>query len=69
LALTQGNVDDREPLISGKLLKDIWGKFFGDRGYLSYKLFETLFLDGIHLITKIRNYMKNTLMNINDKIL
>jgi hypothetical protein len=68
-AITQGNVDDREPLISGKLLKDIWGKLFGDRGYLSQKLFETLFYDGIHLITKIRNNMKNTLMNINDKIL
>lgn len=68
-AITQGNIDDREPLISGKLLKDIWGKVFGDRGYLSQKLFETLFYDGIHLITKIRNNMKNTLMNINDKIL
>lgn len=68
-AITQGNVDDREPLVSGKLLKDIWGKLFGDRGYLSKKLFETLFFDGIHLITKIRNNMKNTLMNINDKIL
>lgn len=68
-AITQGNVDDREPLIAGKLLKDIWGKLFGDRGYLSQKLFETLFCDGIHLITKIRNNMKNTLMNINDKIL
>ncbi|MCK5198931.1 MAG: IS982 family transposase, partial [Spirochaetales bacterium] len=49
---------------SGKLLKDIWGKLFGDRGYLSQKLFETLCFDGIHLITKIRNNMKNTLMNI-----
>ena len=68
-AITQGNVDDREPLVAGKLLKDIWGKLFGDRGYLSKKLFESLFFDGIHLITKIRNNMKNTLMNINDKIL
>jgi hypothetical protein len=68
-AITQGNVDDREPLIAGKMLKNIWGKLFGDRGYLSQKLFETLFYDGIHLITKIRNNMKNSLMNINDKIL
>ena len=56
-------------MVAGKLLKDIWGKLFGDRGYLSQKLFEALFSDGIHLITKIRNNMKNTLMNINDKIL
>ena len=68
-ALTEANVDDRQPLISGKLLKEIWGKIFGDRGYISRSLFEMLFVDGIQLITKIRNNMKNTLMNINDKIL
>ena len=68
-AITQGNIDDHEPLIAGKMLKNSWGKLFGDRGFWSQKLFETLFYDGIHLITKIRNNMKNSLMNINDKIL
>lgn len=68
-ALTEANVDDRQPLIAGKLLKEIWGKLFGDKGYISKTLFEMLFVDGIQLITKIRNNMKNTLMNINDKIL
>ncbi|MCH8874715.1 IS982 family transposase, partial [candidate division KSB1 bacterium] len=68
-AFTEANVDDRQPLISGKLLKEIWGKLFGDRGYISQTLFQTLFVDGIHLITKIRKNMKNSLMNINDKIL
>jgi len=74
--LTLGNVDDREPLVAGKMLKNIWGKLFGDKGYLSQQLFsrsdpfgETLFVSGIHLITRIRNNMKNTLMNVNDKIL
>jgi hypothetical protein len=67
--ITQGNVDDRQPLLAGKMLKNIWGKLFGDKGYLSQKLFETLFVSGIHLITKIRNNMKNTLMNVNDKII
>lgn len=67
--ITLGNVDDREPLLAGKMLKNIWGKLFGDKGYLSKQLFETLFVSGIHLITKIRNNMKNTLMNVNDKIL
>jgi hypothetical protein len=68
-AITEANIDDRQPLISGKLIKEIWGKLFGDRGYISKSLFEMLFVDGIHLITKIRNNMKNSLMNINDKIL
>jgi hypothetical protein len=67
--ITQANVDDRAPLVAGKMLKNIWGKLFGDKGYLSQKLFETLFVSGIHLITKIRNNMKNTLMNVHDKIL
>lgn len=67
--ITLANVDDREPLVAGKMLKNIWGKLFGDKGYLSQQLFETLFVNGIHLITKIRNNMKNTLMNVNDKIL
>lgn len=68
-AITQANVDDRSPLIAGEMLKRIWGKLFGDKGYLSQQLFETLFVSGIHLITKIRKNMKNTPMNINDKIL
>lgn len=68
-AFTEANVDDRQPLVSGKLIKEIWGKLFGDRGYISQSLFKALFVDGIHLITKIRNNMKNSLMNINDKIL
>ena len=68
-AFTEANADDRQPLISAKLLKEICGKLFGDRGYISQTLFQTLFVDGIHLITKIRKNMKNSLMNINDKIL
>lgn len=67
--ITQANVDDREPLVAGEMLKNMWGKLFGDKGYISQKLFETLFVSGIHLITKIRNNMKNTLMNVHDKII
>jgi hypothetical protein len=63
------NINDQTPLVAGKMLKNIWGKLFGDKGYLSQKLFETLFVSGIHLVTKIRNNMKNTLMNVHDKIL
>lgn len=68
-ALTQANIDDRQPLISGKLLNEVWGKLVGDKGYISKDLFETLFVDGIHLITKIRKNMKNSLMTMSDKIL
>jgi hypothetical protein len=30
-AITQGNVDDREPLKNENFLKDIFGKLFGDK--------------------------------------
>ena len=51
-----------------KLHKNIFGKLYGDKGYISKDLFEKLFVDGVHLITKIRKNMKNALMLIHDKI-
>ena len=67
--LTQGNVDDREPLKNKSFHKKVFGKLVGDKGYISQTLFEQLFIDGIHLITKIRKNMKNSLMQIKDKII
>lgn len=67
-AITQANVDDREPLKKERFLKDIFGKLFGDKGYISKEISNILFVDGIHLITSIRNNMKNSLMDMNDKI-
>ncbi len=67
--LTPGNVDDRQPLLGTNLLARIYGKLFRDKGYISQSLFEKLFIDGIHLITKLRKNMKNSLMLISDKIL
>lgn len=67
--LTQGNVDDRYPLKNRRFHDKVFGKIFADRGYIGKELFEDLFVDGIHLVTKIRKNMKNTLMHIHDKIL
>jgi hypothetical protein len=67
--VTQANVDDREPLKNEGLLKDIFGKLYADKGYISDKLHKLLFVDGIELITSIRNNMKNSLMLMSDKIL
>lgn len=65
--LTPGNVDDRKPV--PELSKSLFGKLFGDKGYLSSDLFNHLFDQGIHLFTKIKSNMKNRLMLIIDKIL
>lgn len=67
--VTQANVDDREPLKNEGFLQKIFGKLFGDKGYISDKLYQMLFVDGIQLITNIRNNMKNCLMTMSDKIL
>lgn len=67
--ITQAHVDDRDPLKNENFLKNIFGKLFGDKGYISQKLAHILFVDGIHLITSMRNKMKNSLMTISEKIL
>jgi len=67
--ITQGNVDDREPLKNRKFVEKIMGKMFGDKGYISSELTQLLFIDGIQLITNIKKNMKNCLMEMSDKIL
>ena len=67
--LTPGNVDDREPLKDKNFHNRVFGKLFGDKGYISKDLFEQMFVDGVHLVTKIRKNMKNCLMLMNDKIM
>jgi hypothetical protein len=69
IMLNPGNFDDRQPLLGTKLLARIYGKLFGDKGYISQSIFEKLFIDRIHLITKLRKNIKNSLMLLSDKIL
>ena len=67
LALTAGNVDDHQPI--PMLTEDLWGKLFGDKGYISKRLFEKLLGRGLKLITQIRKNMKNKLISLEEKIL
>lgn len=67
--ITPGNTDDREPLKDKRFIAKLKGKLFGDKGYISSKLAELLFVDGIQLITSIKKNMKNCLMQMSDKIL
>lgn len=65
--LTAGNVDDRKPV--PQMVKRLFGKLFGDKGYLSQPLFESLLEQGIQLITNVRANMKNRLLPLSDKLL
>jgi hypothetical protein len=65
--LTQGNVDDREPL--RQMTSRLTGLLFGDKGYISQKLFEDLYDQGLKLVTGLKAKMKNKLLPLREKIL
>lgn len=65
--ITQGNVDDRSPVVF--LVQNVIGKLFGDKGYISQTLFEKLYAKGLKLITPLKKTMKNKLLPMIDKIL
>lgn len=65
--LTPGNVDDRTPV--PEMVGHLTGKLFGDKGYISAKLFSDLWDQGLQLVTSIRRNMTNRLMPLFDKIL
>src|ERR1051326_3154821 len=67
IRLTPGNTDDRRPV--PEMVKELFGKLFGDKGYISQTLFETLYEDGIQLVTKLKANMKNRLVSMFDKIM
>ena len=52
-----------------EMAKGLFGKLFGDRGYISQALRHTLKQQGVELITKLRKNMKPKLLNLMDKIL
>ena len=58
--LTPGNVDDRKPV--PEMTKGIFGKLFGDRGYISQDLFEKLYEQRLQLITRYKKNMKQKLV-------
>jgi len=65
--LTRGNTDDRVPV--KELCKGLFGKLYGDRGYISKKLFQDLWADGVQLINNVRSNMKNQLLPLEDKLM
>ena len=67
LRLTPGNVDDRRPV--PELVKGLFGKLIGDKGYVSQPLFEALYDEGVQLVTKLKRGMRNRLMPFFDKIM
>jgi hypothetical protein len=60
-------VDDRRPVL--KLVRKLFGKLFGDKGYISQPLFETLYDRGVRLVTRLKTKMKNRLVPMFDRVM
>jgi hypothetical protein len=67
--LTKGNVDDRNFKVMKSMTENLFGKLFGDKGYISKALSDLLFGNGIQLVAKPRKNMKNHNISANDRIL
>ena len=65
--LTPGNVSD--VTIVENLSKGIFGKLFGDRGYISSELARKPLEQGLELFTTLRSNMKPKMMKLTDKVL
>jgi hypothetical protein len=68
IKITKGNKDDRKAFEEMAIKKELKGKCYADKGYISKDLFARLYKKGLMLVTGIKRNMKNYLMPILDKI-
>lgn len=67
--LSQGNTHDSNARIITRMTKEIFGKMFGDKGYINKALADLLFDDGLQLITAVRRNMKQKALSNEEKLL
>jgi Transposase DDE domain len=65
--ITTGNCDDRKSVKD--LCKNIFGKVYGDKGYVSHKLFEEMLEVGVQIVTQLREKMKPKIMPLEDRLM
>lgn len=66
--LTPGNVTDNNNDLLRKMSKRLWGKLFGDKGYIiSPEFWQELYEVGLQIIHGIRSNMKKRFMSREDK--
>lgn len=66
--VTPGNTDDRRPV--PKLAERLWGRLFGDKGYLSQPLTrELLRTRQLRLVTHLKRNMSNRLLLLHEKVI
>jgi hypothetical protein len=66
--LSKANTDDRNINVINSLVSKVFGKIFGDRGYISKTLADYLWNDGISLIYKRKKNMKKQNLSDEDRL-
>jgi len=66
--VTCGNIHDANIKVMQSLTKNLFGKLYGDKGYINQSLSKTLNEKGIELITKLRKKMKQKLLSEVDNV-
>ena len=67
--LTKGNVDDRNLKVMQSMTKELFGKLFADKGYISRALSDLLFANGLQLVAKPKKNMKKQNLSQFDRIM
>ena len=67
--LSPGNTSDSNAKNITRMTKEIFGKMFGDKGYISKALSDLLFGDRVQLITAVRRNMKQKALSNEEKLL
>lgn len=65
--ITTGNTDDRKTVKN--LCKNLFGKVYGDKGYVSQKLFEEMLAAGVQIVTQLKSKMKPKIMPLADRLM
>ena len=65
--ITKGNRDDRKSV--KYLCKNLFGKVYGDKGYISQNLFEEMFEVGIKIVTQMKKNMKPKIMMMEEYLM
>jgi hypothetical protein len=69
LLITSGNIADNNNALMRHFGKSLWGKLFGDKGYIiNPTLWDELFRQGLRVIHGIRSNMRNSFTLPEDKI-
>ena len=66
--LTSGNTDDRQP-VPDLVSERVFGSLYGDKGYISKELRETLRQQGVDLVYKVRPNMKPLAVSVTDAVM